>query len=485
MRQKVRQQLPKERIKNFSEVALGYNDEQAKIEAGRCLQCKEPFCVNGCPVEIDIPGFIKLIKEDKRKEALEKIKERNNLPGICGRVCPQEDQCEKVCVLNKKNEPINIGALERYAADYELSHQSLVNSHQPERKNAKVCVVGSGPAGLTNAAELAKMGYRVSLFESLHLAGGVLIYGIPEFRLPKKIVENEIRYIKSLGVKIRTNTLIGNTYTIQDLFNEDFKAIFIATGAGLPQFLGIAGENLNRVYSANEFLTRINLMKAYKFPEYATPINIGKKIVVIGGGNVAFDCARCALRLQREVILVYRRTEDEMPARKEEIQNAKDEGVIFKILTQPIRIIGNEKGFVTGLECIRMELGKLDASGRRRPIPIKNSNFILDADTIIVAIGQSPNPLLPHVTVGLKTNKDGTIWVDENFMTSIKGVFAGGDIITGSDTAISAMGAGRKAALTIDKYIRDGSQNKAKVSLSGGCLKIICRTVPRREKWKI
>jgi glutamate synthase (NADPH/NADH) small chain len=298
------------------------------------------------------------------------------------------------------------------------------------------------------------MGYEVTLFESLHLPGGVLMYGIPEFRLPKKIVQNEVDYIKGLGVQIKTNTLIGNTYSLEDLFREGFKAIFVATGAGLPQFLGVPGENLDRVYSANEFLTRVNLMRAYKFPEYATPINIGKKIAVIGGGNVAFDCARVALRLGRHVTLVYRRTENEMPARREEIENAKDEGIPFKVLTQPIRIIDDGKGFVGGLECIAMELGEPDASGRRRPIPVEDSNFVLDVDTVIVAIGQSPNPLLPKVTPGLKTREDGTIWVDKNFMTSIPGVFAGGDIVSGADTVISAMGAGKKASVAIDKYIK-------------------------------
>jgi len=485
MRNKIPQQPAKIRIKNFFEVALGFSKSEAEEEARRCLQCKDPVCIKGCPVEINIPAFIKLIKEGKRKEALEKIKEKNNLPGICGRVCPQEDQCEATCVLNKKKNPINpvrnikalgeddkisngvnIGALERYAADYELVHSPQSIVHRQKKLSTvdrglltKVAVVGSGPAGLTCAADLAKMGYQVTLFESLHLPSGVLMYGIPEFRLPKKIVQNEVEYIKSLGVDLRTDTLIGNTYSIDDLFKEGFRAIFIGTGAGLPQFLGIPGENLDRVYSANEFLTRVNLMKAYKFPEYATPINIGQKVVVIGGGNVAFDCARVALRLGRQVTLVYRRRENEMPARKEEIQNAKDEGVPFKILTQPIRIIDDGKGFVGGLECIAMELGEPDASGRRRPVPIKDSNFILEVDTVIVAIGQNPNPLLPKATVGLKTKEDGTIWVDENFMTSLPGVFAGGDITSGADTVISAMGAGKKAAQAIDRYIKANPGN--------------------------
>ncbi len=460
MRNKVPQQNPKERIKNFFEVALGFSKEQAEDEARRCLQCKNAPCSVGCPVEIDIPGFIKLIREGKRKEALLKIKEKNNLPAVCGRVCPQEDQCEAACVLNKKKIPINIGALERYAADYELSMEPLKPvSKDTSKSSVKITVVGSGPAGLTCAADLSKMGYQVVLFESLHLAGGVLSYGIPEFRLPKKIVENEIDYIKALGVKIQTDTLIGNTYTISDLFQQGFKAVFIGVGAGLPQFLAIPGENLGRVYSANEFLTRLNLMKAYKFPEYTTPINIGEKVAVIGGGNVAMDSARVARRLGKKVFLVYRRTEKEMPARIEEIQNAKDEGVIFELLTQPVKISGDEKGFVKNLECIKMALGEPDASGRRRPVPVKDSNFTLDADTVIIAVGQHPNPLLPKVTADLKTNEGGTIRIDGNFMTSIPGVFAGGDIVSGADTVISAMAAGKKAALAIDRYIRsrDGS----------------------------
>ena len=454
MGKKVAQQPALERIKNFLEVALGFSKEEAEEEASRCLQCKNPACRKGCPVEIDIPTFIKLIKEGKRKEALDKIKEKNNLPAVCGRVCPQEDQCEAVCILNKKKVPINIGALERYAADYELVTRSQGHKVTSQGRLAKVAVVGSGPAGLTCAADLAKMGYQVTLFESLHIPGGVLVYGIPEFRLPKRIVHKEVEYIKSLGVDLKTDTLIGNTYTLNELFKEGFEAIFVAVGAGLPQFLGIPGENLNRVYSANEFLTRVNLMQAYRFPEYATPINIGKKVAVIGGGNVALDSTRSVLRLGSEAMIIYRRTEKEMPGRKEEIGNANEEGVKFKFLTQPIKIIGDSKGFVKGLECIKMRLGEPDESGRRRPLALKDSNFIQDADTVIVAIGQNPNPLLSKVTGGLKTNKDGTIVVDKKFMTSLPGVFAGGDIITGADTVISAMGAGKKAAEEIDKYIK-------------------------------
>ncbi len=457
--QKMPKALARERIKNFQEVALGFSEQQAIEEAKRCLQCKNPLCRKGCPVEIDIPAFIKLIAAGKPVEALGKIKEKNNLPAICGRVCPQENQCEYACILNKKGVAINIGALERYAADNggTLSRQTIDRSPQTVAQglSTKVAVVGSGPAGLTAAADLVRMGYAVTLFESLHLPGGVLMYGIPEFRLPKEIVSAEVDYIKSLGVKLENNVLIGKTYTIDELFKEDFKAIFIGAGAGLPQFLGIPGENLGRVYSANEFLTRINLMKGYLFSEYATPINIGQKVCVIGAGNVAFDCARVSIRLKKDVVLVYRRTESEMPARKEEIDNAKEEGLKFSLLTQPLEIISDQQGFVNGLKCIKMELGEPDSSGRRRPVPIKNSEFIFDCDTVIVAIGQNPNPLIAQSAPNLKTNEDGTIWVDENFMTSIPGVFAGGDITTGADTVISAMGAGKKAAKLIDNFIKN------------------------------
>ncbi len=453
MRAKARLQDPGERIKNFFEAALGYSKEEAAAEAKRCLLCKDPLCVKGCPVQIDIPSFIKLLREEKPQEALAKIKEKNNLPAVCGRVCPQEDQCEAMCILNKKKMPVNIGALERYAADYGTAGSPQLTVYAKRELPAKVAVVGSGPAGLTSAADLAKIGYFVTLFESLHTAGGVLIYGIPEFRLPKKIVREEIGYIKSLGVEIKTDVLIGRTFSLDELSKKGYRAIFLALGAGLPQFLGIPGENLGRVYSANEFLTRINLMRAYKFPEYKTPVSIGRNVAVIGGGNVAFDSARCALRLGAETTIVYRRSEQELPARSEEIQNAKDEGVKFRLLTQPIKILGDESGFVKGLECVKMQLGRPDDSGRRRPLPVENSNFILEADTVIVAIGQSPNPLLVKSSPGLKTNPDGTIAVDKNYMTSIPGVFAGGDITTGADTVIAAMGAGKKAAVAIDKYI--------------------------------
>lgn len=454
-------QAPADRIKNFFEVALGYSKEEAEKEAKRCLLCKDPLCVKGCPVRIDIPSFIRLLRENKPQEALAKIKERNNLPAVCGRVCPQEDQCEAMCILNKKKIPINIGALERYAADYgKAAGKQLTSEPQasepanPRTRELKIAVVGSGPAGLTAAADLAKMGYSVTLFESLHKPGGVLTYGIPEFRLPKKIVMDEVEYIKGLGVEVKTDYLVGRTLGLAELFEKGYKAIFLAIGAGLPQFMGIPGENLSRVYSANEFLTRVNLMRAYAFPESKTPLNIGTRAAVIGGGNVAFDSARCALRLGAKVSIVYRRAEAEMPARVEEIQNAKEEGVEFQLLTQPVKILGDEQGFVKGLECVRMALGEPDASGRKRPVPVKNSNFILEADTVIVAIGQTPNPLLSRAAPELKTNPNGTIAVNEDYMTSLPGVFAGGDIITGADTVIAAMGAGKKAALAIDRYIK-------------------------------
>lgn len=453
---KMRHQPPQERIKNFFEVTLGLTPEEAQKEAKRCLNCKEPLCVTGCPVEVDIPAFIALLKEGRFKEALLKIKEKNSLPAVCGRVCPQENQCEAACVLNKKKIPVNIGALERFAADYGLQGQEKPATRNPQlATRIKVAVVGSGPAGLTAAGELAKMGYRVTLFESLHTAGGVLVYGIPEFRMPKKIVEQEVEYIKGLGVEFKIDTLVGRTLSIADLFSDGFAAVFIATGAGLPQFLGIPGENLAGVYSANEFLTRINLMKAYQFPEYSTPINIGRRVAVIGAGNVAFDCARCAMRMGARVTLVYRRSEAEMPARKEEITNAGEEGLNFNLLTQPIEVLSNKEGAVSGLKCVKMRLAEADASGRRRPVPMPGSEFTLDVDTVIVAAGQGPNPLLSKSTPRLKINPDGTIFVDGHYQTTIDGVFAGGDIITGADTVIAAMGAGKKAAREIDKYIKN------------------------------
>ena len=447
----------KERIKDFEEVALGFSKEEAIAEAKRCLQCKKPLCINGCPVQINIPKFIKEIAESKFSDAIKTLKETNSLPGICGRVCPQESQCEMFCILGKKGKPIDIGTLERFASDWEIqSQKSKVKSQKLEtQKPIKMAVVGSGPAGLTCAGELAKMGYEVTIFESLHKPGGVLRYGIPEFRMPRDVLDREIQYVKDLGVQIRCDVLIGRTYTVDELFEQGYKAIFIGSGAGYPQFLNIEGENANGVYSANEFLTRANLMKAHD-KNYHTPIKIGKRVGVIGGGNVAMDAARVALRLgAEEVYLIYRRTEKEMPAREEEKENAKEEGIQFKILTQPIKIKTDVQGWVKELECLQMELGEPDESGRRRPVPIEGSNFSIPLDTIVIAIGQTPNPLIPSYTPNLKTEKKGTIVIDENGATSIEGVFAGGDIVTGAATVIEAMGAGRKAAKAMDEYVRN------------------------------
>jgi len=449
------EQSAEERIKNFKEVPLGYTEDEAVEEAKRCLQCKKPACMDGCPVEIDIPAFINLVAERKFLEAVKKIKETNSLPAICGRVCPQEIQCETKCVIGKKGEPIAIGRLERFVADWERAQGKVGAPPRPKSKNKKVAVVGSGPAGLTVASDLVKLGYGVTLFEALHKTGGVLVYGIPEFRLPKAIVQAEVDFVESLGVEIKTNALIGKLHTIQELMDNGYDAVFIGIGAGGPMFMNIPGEELNGVYSANEFLTRSNLMKAYLFPEYDTPIKKNKKVAVVGAGNVAMDSVRTAIRLGAdEVYLVYRRSEKEMPARVEEIERAKEEKAIFKLLTNPVRIISDEKGWVKAMECIQMELGEPDASGRRRPIPIKGSEFIIDVDAVIMALGTNANPLLPQATPGLELNKWGYITADEETcQTSIKGVYAGGDIVTGSATVILAMGAGRKAAKTIDKYL--------------------------------
>ncbi|MEW6617987.1 MAG: NADPH-dependent glutamate synthase [bacterium] len=450
IRQPMPTQDPKERIKNFNEVALGYPPTAAIEEANRCLKCKKPKCIEGCPVGVDIPAFVDFIANGDFTSAINKIKEKNNLPAICGRVCPQETQCEILCVLGKKGEPVAIGRLERFAADCE--QEITIPKITPNGK--KVAVIGAGPAGLTCAGDLAKLGYEVTIFESLHDTGGVLRYGIPEFRLPKTIVDKEVDYIKKLGVQIEVNVVVGSTTTINELKNNGFKAFFIGTGAGLPYFLGIPGENLNGVYSANEFLTRTNLMKAYKFPEYDTPIKVGKKVAVVGAGNVAMDSARCAKRLGAEdVYIVYRRSFEEMPARAEEIHHAEEEGIIFKLLTNPTKILGNERGWVTAIECLKMELGQPDESGRRKPIPIPGSEFTLEMDTVIPALGQGPNPLLLHATPGLELNKRGNIVVNEDLKTSLEGVYAGGDIVTGAATVISAMGAGKKAALSIHQYL--------------------------------
>jgi glutamate synthase (NADPH/NADH) small chain len=451
-----------ERIHNFYEVALGYNEEQALAEAERCLQCPKPRCVQGCPVEVPIPEFIKLIKDKDYKAASLKIKEKNSLPAVCGRVCPQENQCQKTCVLGKIGDPISIGRLERFASDYELNQGVTIPKLKAASVTGKVAIVGSGPAGLTVAADLVKMGHKVVMFESLHLAGGVLMYGIPEFRLPKEIVQAEVNYIKQLGVDVKTNYTIGRIFTIDELFADGFDAVFVGSGAGLPRFMRIPGENLGGVYSANEYLIRVNLMKGYLFPEYDTPIRIGKKVAVIGGGNVAMDSARCSLRLGAdEVYIVYRRSKEELPARAEEVENAEEEGIIFRLLNNPTQFIGDESGWVKGMECIKMKLGEPDASGRRRPIPIEGSEFIMDVDTVIIAIGQTPNPLIQRTTEGLETTKWGTIIVnEENGATTKDGVFAGGDVVSGAATVISAMGAGKRAARGIHDYIQKKKTSK-------------------------
>jgi len=451
-------QKPKTRARNFNEVALGYSLEQAKEEASRCIQCPKYPCIEGCPVGIDIPGFIKAISEGNMPEAVRILKNKNALPGICGRVCPQETQCEEVCVLAKKGAPIAIGRLERYVADWERADTGVKNSPaDPVVPTGKrVAVVGSGPAGLTAAADLAKFGYSVTIFEALHIAGGVLMYGIPEFRLPKEIVQAEVNYVASLGVAIELDSVVGNLVTIDELLSNGFDAVFLGTGAGLPMFLNIPGENLNGVYSANEFLTRVNLMKAYKFPEYDTPVKVGRRVAVIGGGNVAMDAARCALRLgAEEVYIVYRRSEAEMPARREEVENAKEEGIQFKLLTNPKQFLGNEQNWVVGMECYEMELGEPDESGRRRPIVKPGSEFIIDVDVVVVALGTTPNPLIAQTTKGLETTKWGTVVADEATGKTVKDrIWAGGDIVTGAATVISAMGAAQCAAADIDAYLR-------------------------------
>lgn len=453
-RQSMPEQKPETRAKNFKEVPYGFNIELAQKEASRCIQCKKPLCFEGCPVNIDIPAFIKLIGECDFIGAARKIKETNGLPAVCGRVCPQEDQCEKICVIGKKGDPVSIGSLERFVADYEREHGDEFIPEIPEKTGRKIAVVGSGPAGLTVAGDLAKKGHDVTIFETLHKAGGVLVYGIPEFRLPKAIVESEINYLKKLGVKIELSFVIGMSETVDELFDEGFDAVFLGTGAGLPMFMQIPGENLNGVYSANEYLTRVNLMKAYD-PEYDTPILRKKKVAVLGGGNVALDSARTALRLGGEnVYIVYRRSRTEMPARIEEVHHGQQEGLEFKFLMNPIRIIGDDKGWVKGLECIKMKLGEPDESGRRRPIPIEGTEIVLDVECVIVAIGNGPNPLITAVTPDINTNRRGNIVADEETgVTSKKGVFAGGDIVTGAATVILAMGAGKKAAVAIDNYV--------------------------------
>ena len=441
------------RNKNFEEVALGYTPEMAMEEADRCLQCKHKPCVNGCPVKVQIPEFIQKIKEGKFEEAYQIIKETNALPAVCGRVCPQESQCEAKCVRGIKNEPVGIGRLERFAADYHMTHEED-NITKPESNGHKVAIVGAGPAGLTCAGDLAKKGYDVTIFEALHEAGGVLVYGIPEFRLPKDIVKKEINALKALGVKVETDMVIGKVLEIDELFDQGYESVFVGSGAGLPNFMGMPGENLNGVFSANEFLTRFNLMKAYK-EGVDTPIFKAKRAAIIGGGNVAMDAARCAKRVgMEEVYIVYRRSMNELPARAEEVEHAQEEGIIFKTLTNPVRVLGDENGYVCGMECVEMELGEPDESGRRRPIVKEGSNFVLDVDCMIMSIGTSPNPLIRHTTEGLEANKWGCLVTDEHGKTTREGVYAGGDAVTGAATVILAMGAGKEAAAAMDEYIQ-------------------------------
>ncbi|EJP6472395.1 NADPH-dependent glutamate synthase [Clostridium sp. FAM 1755] len=450
----VREQDPKVRATNFEEVCLGYNEEEAVKEAGRCLNCKKPMCVTKCPVSIGIPEFIQHVKNKEFEEAAKTIAKYSALPAVCGRVCPQESQCEGKCVLGIKGEPVAIGKLERFVADWSREH-NVDLSEREESKNKKVAVIGSGPAGLTCAGDLAKKGYDVTIFEALHEPGGVLVYGIPEFRLPKEtVVKHEIENVKKLGVKIETNVIIGRTVTIDELIEEEkFDAVFIGSGAGLPRFMGIPGENANGVFSANEFLTRNNLMKAFK-DEYDTPIKVGQRVAVVGGGNVAMDAARTALRLGAEVHIVYRRSEEELPARVEEVHHAKEEGIIFNLLTNPVEILEDEKGWVKGMKCIKMELGEPDQSGRRRPVEIKGSEFTMDVDTVIMSLGTSPNPLISSTTKGLETNKRKCLVAEEETgLTTREGVYAGGDAVTGAATVILAMGAGKQAADAIDEYL--------------------------------
>ena len=456
-RVKMREQDPLERGRNFMEVPYGYTPDDAVEEAHRCLTCKKPGCRNGCPVEVDIPAFISLIKEGKFIEAARKIKEKNALPAVCGRVCPQEIQCEGLCLLGKKGEPVAIGTLERFVADYEAEKGEIQIPEKPRPTGRKVVIIGSGPGGLTCASDLIQSGHQVTLFEALHKPGGVLIYGIPEFRVPKLIVQREVEYIKKLGVELVLNAVIGKLHTVDELLNDQgYDACFICIGAGLPMFMGIPGENLNGIYSANEFLTRANLMKAYLFPEYDTPIKRGKKVAVFGGGNVAMDSARVALRLGAEKsYIIYRRSEAEMPARKAEVHHAHEEGIEFVFLTNPTRFIDDGRGNVCGVECLKMELGEPDESGRRRPIPIKGSEFQIGIDVGIPALGTRANPLLTKTMPDLKLNKRGYIVAEEGTgMTSNPGVFAGGDIVTGAATVISAMGAGRRASNAINEYLK-------------------------------
>jgi len=453
-RQPMPEQSPEARVKNFLEVPLGYDEETAMLEAQRCLQCKKKPCVDGCPVQVDIPGFILLISEGKFIEAAHKLKETNSLPAICGRVCPQEDQCEILCVRAKKGEPVAIGRLERFAADYERERGEITLPEIAPSTGSKIAIVGSGPSGLTVAGDLAKLGYDVTIFEALHKPGGVLVYGIPEFRLPKEIVSAEIAYLEKLGVTIKMNSVIGRIQTIDDLLMDGFEAVYIATGAGAPVFLKIPGENFGGIFSANEYLTRSNLMKGYLYPKYDTPMPKSRRVAVFGGGNVAMDSARTALRLGPEkVMIIYRRSRTELPARNEETHHAEQEGVEFMFLTAPVEFIGDERQMVSAVKCLKMELGEPDASGRRRPVPIEGSEFIVEIDTAIIAIGNMPNPLVPNTTPDLPLNRWGNIVADETGKTGKEYVYAGGDIVTGAATVIQAMGAGRTAAQSIHNYV--------------------------------
>ena len=450
----VREQDPKVRATNFEEVCYGYDGNEAMLEATRCLHCKNPRCVSACPVNVSIPEFIAAVAAGNFADAASVIARDSSLPAVCGRVCPQETQCEGSCVLGVKSEPVAIGKLERFVADWSMKNGKKEVEKAPSNGH-KVAIVGSGPSGLACATDLARLGYDVTIFEALHKAGGVLEYGIPEFRLPKeRVVAAEIGEVRKLGVKIETDVVVGRTVTVDSLLDkEGFSAVFIGSGAGLPRFMNIPGENLNGVFSANEFLTRNNLMKAYRH-DYLTPVYTGRKVVVVGGGNVAMDAARTALRLGAETTIVYRRTENELPARREEVHHAKEEGIEFRMLTNPVEILGDEKGWVRGIRCIRMELGEPDESGRRSPVPVPGSEFEIDTDSVIMALGTSPNPLIARTTSGLETNRRGCIVADDNGVTSRPGVFAGGDAVTGAATVILAMGAGRKAAAAIDSYIR-------------------------------
>ncbi len=454
-RQPMPEQSPQRRVHNYDEVPKGYSPETAMIEASRCLQCKKPKCVMGCPVSIDIPGFIGLIAEGKFEDAALKLKEQTALPAVCGRVCPQESQCEAECILSKKSDPVAIGRLERFVADYVRTRGLEPKPQLPEPTGRKIAVIGAGPAGITVAGDLVRLGHQVVMYEALHLPGGVLMYGIPEFRLPKQIVQYEIAFLKELGVTIHTDYVIGKTETIQELLDEEgYDAVFVGSGAGLPMFLGIPGENAIGVFSSNEFLTRSNLMKSFQFPQYGTSPVTAAHIITVGGGNVAMDSARTALRMGSKSTVVYRRAREQMPAREEEIHHAEQEGVDFQLLTNPVRVLTNDRNEVIGMECLRMELGPPDDSGRRRPVPVEGSNFNIDCDAVVISIGNKPNPLIPQTSPDLKTTRWGTIEVNEKTMeTAIPGVFAGGDVVSGAATVISAMGQGKIAARSIHQYV--------------------------------